>query len=384
MLNLPNGNKCSQPSITPANWNTTKAKTDKIWIVSYRFYCPEFPKGKLIQLKAGINRFKDLKDRQGYAQGVLIDLISDLKNGFNPITNFHPEPVTTSHLMDSLRYALSKLKVTPDTRVDMSGMLDRFGKSVAAINLDLPINQVSRKHIREILDHLERSSEKFTDNTFNYYRKYLSILFSELTEREIIGADPVKSIKKRAITRKLRQTLNERERLMVDEHLKQYPSFRRFLHIFFHSGARVRELMRLRAKDVDLKRQRFKVTIKKGKESREVWKVIKDAALPYWSEIDLSAGDYFIFSEGLEPGPKEIRHDQIQKRWRRLVQIPLGIGVGFYSLKHLHSDELAKELGLQAAQLVNSHTSETTTKVYAQGEKERQMERIKKSGGGFV
>jgi integrase len=51
------------------------------------------------------------------------------------------------------------------------------------------------------------------------------------------------------------------------------------MHIFFHSGARLTELMRLQVQDVDLRNQVFKLIVKKGRMSKEVLRLIKDIAL---------------------------------------------------------------------------------------------------------
>ena len=50
MLQLPNGCRCSELSITPSNWNTSRGSIKKYWSIHYRFYDPQemvrFPKGK--------------------------------------------------------------------------------------------------------------------------------------------------------------------------------------------------------------------------------------------------------------------------------------------------------------------------------------------------
>lgn len=380
---LPENNRCSNITVTPANWNTKKATTDKDWIISYRFYCEEYPKGKLIQFRAP-NREKDVKKRQHLTEMLIKYTLDQLYEGMNPVKKSSIEKKDNTSLSGALYFALDKIKVLPETKSDIKFTLEKFLKSAKSLELDTDIKEITRKHIRQILDHVAETSPKFTDNTFNHYRKYLNILFSELVEFEIVGANPVKDIKKRKIARKLRPVLTSEQRKAIDEHLKKYPSFRRFLHIFYHSGSRVRELMRLKCKDVDLKKQEFTVTIKKGQVNRQEKKPIKDIALPFWKEIDLSNPDNFVFSEGLNAGEKPIRPDQINKRWTRLVMESLKITATFYSLKHLHSDEMAKELGLQASKAINSHESEHITKLYAQGEKERERERIKKLGNGFA
>lgn len=383
MHRLPDDCRCSNLTVSPATWNTKKATTEKDWIISYRFYCPDFPKGKLIQFRAA-NKEKDIKKRQKLTEVLIRQTLDRLYDGFNPVKKEVVVKKDTTVLSGALQFAICKIKVTDQTRHDIGKTLKKFLESADNLNLDIEVNLITRKHIRAILDDIQANSKKFTDNTFNHHRKYLSILFTELVEFEMIGANPVKDIKKRKVERKIQPVLTSEQRQAIDEHLKQYTSFRRFLHIFFHSGSRIRELMRLKCKDVNLKKQEFTITIQKGRGARQVKKPIKDIVLPFWAEIDLSNPDKFVFARNLEPSLKPIRDDQINKRWRRLVQIPLDIWCSFYSLKHLHSDELAKELGLQAAKSINSHESEHITKFYAQGEGEREKERIRKVGNKFA
>jgi integrase len=123
-------------------------------------------------------------------------------------------------------------------------------------------------------------------------------------EMEIVSNNYIRDIKKRKTTKYLRQVLTPDERVLVNGYLEsQYPSFHRFLHIFFHSGARIAEIMRMKVKDIDLPNQRYKVIIKKGGNYHEVWKTIKTIALPYWIEqLKIATPNDFVFSKGLECG----------------------------------------------------------------------------------
>jgi len=89
-------------------------------------------------------------------------------------------------------------------------------------------------------------------------------------------------ISKRKVAKGTRQILDERGRVGINNHLKQnHKSFWNFLNIFFHSGCRITELLRLQEKDVNLEKQRFMVLEKKGTDFKNGEKVIKDIALPF-------------------------------------------------------------------------------------------------------
>jgi hypothetical protein len=140
--------------------------------------------------------------------------------------------------------------------------------------------------------------------------------------------------------------------------------------------------MKVRKEDIDISGQRFKVTVSKGKVNREVWKTIKDIALPYWLELyQLSkAGDY-IFSKNLLPNSYPIRPDQLGRRWKKYVKVQLGIDADLYALKHLNTTQTVDELGAGLAALHNSHTSTAmVNKVYDVGRNDREHERLKGLG----
>ncbi len=166
------------------------------------------------------------------------------------------------------------------------------------------------------------------------------------------------------------------------------------MQIFFHSGAWRTELLKVKGKDVDLEKQQIKVTVIKGSSRREVFKTLKDLALPFWKEaLTRCHKEDYVFSQGLKPGAVMIDPKQITRRWKTHIKDMkgkdgkpiggLGITADFYSLKHLHSDQVASLLTLEEAGRHNNHTSTSTTLIYAVNEMERQADRVKKLGNEF-
>jgi site-specific recombinase XerC len=291
---------------------------------------------------------------------------------------------------EALEFAYKQKQMEPHTKEDVASVLRYVKQAITAEGMNgLMISQVERKHVKMLLDRCGQIKTTWTNNTFNQYRKYLNILFGELMQYDAIQNNPIMGIKKMKSLIKTRTVLSTDERKKVSHSLKtNHYSFWRFLQIFFHSGARITELVAVRVSQVDLKKQTFKVIVKKGKEQREVVKPIKNVALLYWKELVQDAPDHsFVFGEGLVPElrDKPIRPEQITRRWKRHVKIKLGIQADFYSLKHLNTDETAALLGIEAAAAQNSHTTTVITmKHYAIGEKARQMERLKKVGNTFA
>jgi integrase len=244
-------------------------------------------------------------------------------------------------------------------------------------------NRVSRKHVRMIMDQCEQD-RKLSARSWNAYRTYLCMLFEQLMEYEIIEINPVKMLRKKTEDDPVRIILTHEERRLVFEHLqKTDPVFLRFTQMFFHSGARLTELVNLRIENIFLENSHYHVYIKKGHKKRWVTKVIKDIALPYWREQIGDRMTGYLFSVGLVPGENQIRPEQITRRWKRHVKDKLGIKADLYSLKHLNTDEVSAQLSIGEAARFNSHTVQMARKHYAVNETMRELDRVKKIKNDF-
>jgi len=380
---LPNGCSVSELSVYPKDWKTRKAKINVNWYIKYRFYDPNQATPKQVVIK-GMNAFKTLSLRQEETKKLLDREMQNLVGGFNPFADKvelpHEIPLT---LIEALQLAVSKVVVAPTTLRDIKYAMSRFDIAIKELGLlNLKASDVSRKYFREILD---RTSN--TDDRFNKHRSYLMILVSVLCELEILQSNCIRDIKKRKTTKYLRKVLTAEERKLVNNYLHEnFPSFHRFLHIFYHSGARISEMIRMKVDDVDLSNKRFKVVIKKGTRYVETWKTIKTIAIPYWiDQLQVAKSGQFVFSKGLMPGDIEIQPYQINKRWYLNVKKKLGITADFYSLKHLHTSEVVELLSDLEAAKHNSHTSTAmVNKVYDINKSKRTETAISNLKNGFV
>jgi integrase len=395
MLTLPNNCRAGKISVFPKNWKAAKADIAVTWYVHYRFYDDNLQKNKKVVIK-GMNRFTALSERRESVQTAIECEKEALLKGFNPILKKIITPAEETFDLDEVlpstpfTTALTKtaktITVADGTRDDIRYVLEKVCAAAKALGLNGPVENVKRKHIKACLDYCATHNPKWSANLHNSYLKYLSILFAALVENDACESNIIKDISRQKSVKKIRGTLTLEERKKVNDHLlNNYPVFYRFTQIFFHSGAREVELLALRGGDVDLVRQRYKVVIRKGKDYREEWKPIKDIALEFWRQQMAFCGpaDY-VFSEDLEPGEKAIRHEQIPRRWLRLVKNKLGITADFYSLKHTNLDETAAQLNIEEAAKMASHTSTVITMDYATGERDRQHARLKKVANSFA
>jgi integrase len=260
----------------------------------------------------------------------------------------------------------------------------------AAIELglqDIPLCNIKRKHIRLLLEHTGTIKTNWSAHNYNLYRAYLIMLFKVFLQYDAVEINPALSIEKQKTVLKMRETLSEEQRIIIDEYLKSRdPYFRRYIHIFFHSGSRPAELMRLRKEDVDINNQCFKILVQKGKSPKEMKRPIKNIVFHYWLEIMNEAlpGQY-LFSRGLKPGFLPIRNEQVTRRWKRAIKNKLKIDIDLYSLKHLNLDETAAELNDKEASKMAGRTSTAITKKhYLVNERQRDFERLRNINNPFA
>ncbi len=410
MLQLPNRCRAGKMSVFPSNWKTVRANASITWYISYRFYDDNLGKSKKVVIK-GMNQFSTAIEKREATQALIDDEVNlILHQGYNRITKTYStrnsEEVTEDSPFNiALDYAYSKVHAEESTMTDLKSCLNYLKQAATKLMYaNTPVKDIKRKHLIQLLDTCgeikvntiipigKKGKTKkgiWTANTYNQYRSNLSMLYKRLLKFELVEANYVENIDKRKSTKKIRETLTPDQRKTVNQLLyhKSY-QFWRFLHIFFHSGSRETEMLRLRHDDIDMAGQRFKVLVKKGGAYREEWRVIKNVILPLWEEVyNESEKGQYLFSEGLAPmlRDKPIRREQITRRWKVHVKNPLAITADFYSLKHTNLDETAELLSIHDASKMAGHTSTVITmKHYAVGEKKRQDEKLKGVGNSFA
>lgn len=344
----------------------------------------------------GMNAYKTLEERQDITRG-LIDHEKDLLHtqGYNPITGQYmvprsaaPEEVTTqTNFIDALRKAAEMARVEDNTRGSLLSVINSVEKAARCLydNINychydrLNIGDVRRKHIKLILQWHEKNNPQFTDNTYNTYKRHISMLFIELIELEAMEYNYTRDIRTREIVRKKKVLLTPEEQKKVEGLKNTHYHFWRYIRIFFRSGCRTTEMFSLKKEMVDLEKQEFTILVKKAKQFVEHIRPITDDILWLWQEVmnEAKAGQY-LFSHGLRPNNKPARRQLAGRWWKELVKEGMGIKADFYKLKHLNTDEVARQEGIELAQAADGHKNKRTTMLYAVNEQERQRERLKK------
>lgn len=449
MISLPNGCSRSEFIVIPDNWNYDPIKAaekssqkaiektitellKKEWRIVYRFYDPAFKGtklwGKQFPVK-GMNNYKTLADRQEFTESTLTELREALDlEGYNPILKKCVLPDVSEIDSDTpfsiaLTEAHKKLKCAQGTKDDIERTIVHMQAAITALNLSKkPVSEIKIRECIQVLNKVREMKNKKRDfdktcleadfktgkiekvkyskelkklekynfgaSSFNHYRAYLLMLFKEIIPLANLAGNPVKDIPKEKVIKRVKDVLTDKQRPLVNEYLKKkYYEYWRFLQIFFHSGARITEMLRVEPRHVDLANQRFICLILKGSGYEEVWKVIKTIALPYWKEAIQDAAKLketgrtiYLFSRNQKPGFVMINEEQVGRRWNERVMHKPELGnvtATFYSLKYLNSTETTTIAGTAAAAAQNSHKSEAmVVTIYDVNRDKRKLEEI--------
>ena len=398
-------NYCSRTEvfISPKNFNELKNKADleKDWFVECRFFDPNFnskyPNG--FQFRKRPQKQKTLSEQKKIIREykTLMETYLDLQN-YNPITKqfMTDESGVLSPNMDfktALFECLKKINGNSKHLYQVECCVKRFSKALDELSYSfINISDVKIYHIKNALEHI-----KLSNNYYNKFRSYLMSIFKELIEYGCIDQNPVREIRKKKCESKPRLIFSDDKLKIVFNYLKEnYYDFYRYGKIFFYSGARSSELLRVQKKHVFIENQEYIVQIQKGREYVWVTKVITEESLRYWKEvISLCKTDEdYLFTTKQCPGPTPILPDAITRRWKRLVKSKklydndrneIEVKEDFYSLKHLFLDKIEEKQQnneinnmVNFAQLAGSHTSKKTTGIYTTGKKKRENEILKR------
>lgn len=372
--------RISTPSVSPKNWLSPKCSLKKDWFISYYIYTDT---GRIKKVVKNMNRFKTYPERCKATKELLEAEIQKLTKPQDPVATkatFVPKGAFKSVKEALLDMVEKKRKTCVARHCDnLETKATRFCEVAKHEKIELKMSNISRQDCLLILEAMVKYYPTFTDKTYNSYIKDVGTLFADLLYWEYIKYNPFHKMRKKQVVKELKVVATEAQRKQIDHHLKHnHYCFWRFMHIFFHSGAREAELCRMKASDIHLKERYFIVEIRKGRSKRKEIKAMLPGAYPHWAEI-VAENKPYPFSHDFQPGDQPINEDRVSKTWKTFVKDQLKMyNVDFYSLKHLHTDMIENMADLDLAQAHDDHLEQKTTEtIYAVGIKKRKLEKLK-------
>lgn len=392
MIKLSDTCTCSELKVTPADWQNCRSIT-RDWQIYYRVYdkafMDKYPKGKLIVIK-GMNKYKDLKQRRAFTQDLINDELKDLHAGYNPISGQEPtiefvapdEVNKKTSFIEALNHAKGMLRVSQNTLdKEITFVIGQIEAAAGELGYKyIAIWDITLKHLHLICEKASYKADKsYSGDKFNRAKKVLRLLYKKLLILEVVPFNlPISLDRQKGAAKKDKLLLTKSDRANIVEYLqKSNPRFLLFIQIFFSSGARLTEMLRVKVKDVDFTNQYITYLVLKGKQYEYKQRPMIDIAVGLWSDAIYGAHpDDYVWGERLLPGQVAAGKYVVKMRWQRLRKI-LGIAVGFYALKHTNSTEVAGMIGTEGVMTLNAESRAMIEKVYDTKHQKRKDDIIK-------
>lgn len=354
---------------------TYPLESDKDWYVWFRFNG-----GYPIRIKEGINKISNYEERLQEANLIAEILHDKLQKGWDPRAYRKatlPEPYQNELLIPGA-YTLAldlieKSNLEEKTKQTYRSHSSLFLNSVKKLKWDkFRFVDLETYHFTMIIEDIVK--QKSATNV--YFNKQIAICKAYckiLKINFIIKENKAHGIPKKKYKPKEKNLLSSEQQTSVIEHFKNInPNFNVYLKTLYHLAVRPKELRLLQCFMI-------KMVIRENKEflyfdlPEEITKNKKNSKILIPSDLktdlknfDLSNPEWYIFGKNFEPSEKIQPINNANKLWKNEVKDKLGIDSNLYYLKSKSSnDKLRNGMPKEAVKIINRHSSDEITEIYA-------------------
>lgn len=334
----------SAPKIYDANGDLSKR-----WYVYYSYRNPATDKlERQTPIYAGVNKFKNLKERKNAIKILAKAVENILENGFNPYDEDSvPVDETKNYsIPDAITFSLELKKNTlkDNSFRDYRIRIKSFEKWLLANGFENRyITAVNKKTIVTFLNSvLSTTSAKNRNNT----RAILSMFFQSLEDNDIIPDNFVKKINVLKSNPERNKTYSSKQEVDIFNYLKSNDELLLlFIQFISYNHLRPVEVVRLQIKDVNVKDRRIYV---RAKNKAVKVKIIPEILLSTLPDLEKFPPESYLFTPngiGHEWATNETdKRDYFSKRFKK-VKDSLGLGkdYGLYSFRHTFITKLYHE-----------------------------------------
>jgi len=349
-------------------------KGSQRWQLKWYQYNPATDKLEMCRETFGINRIKDIKEREKRA----IQIKSELNNNLLP----SGYPFVQEYLKKS-----KSLKESFSTLREIIAGFDRyqtrktFGSAMNQIEAFANEKEIMEMKIIEFDLNVAirffdwKLSKGIGNNTYNSLRGSLITLFNYLVERNIMEVNPFQKTKRKKKTTKLRRFIKKHERDAIAKYIKENDYWMwRALLLQYYCHIRTTEMRRLRFSYFDFKLGLIIIPGEDTKNRQVNIKTIPNSILKFFTDPSFSKqpGNYYVFGVGGQPhANKKIGLNTMWRRHNAVLEI-LKIrgelsditGIQWYSWKDTGMTDLKKYVGIDAVRKQADHSTEAVTRLY--------------------
>ena len=337
--------KYSTPNIYDANGDLSKR-----WYVYYSFRNPETDKlERQTHIYAGVNKFKNLRERKNAIKILAQAVENILENGYNP---YEDEEIGTTendkkyNIEEAVAFSLELKQNTlkENSFRDFRVRIKAFEKWLLANGFENRyITSVDKKTTITFLNNvLSTTSAKNRNNT----RAILSMFFQSLEDNDIIPDNFVKKINVLKSNPERNKTYSSKQEVDIFNYLKSNDELLLlFIQFISYNHLRPVEVVRLQIKDVNVKDRRIYV---RAKNKAVKVKIIPEILLSTLPDLEKFHPESYLFTPngiGQEWTTNETdKRDYFSKRFKK-VKDSLGLGkdYGLYSFRHTFITKLYHE-----------------------------------------
>ncbi|CAM3969112.1 site-specific integrase [Flavobacterium cucumis] len=362
----------SEPKIYDANGNINGR-----WYVYYSFRNPET--GKLERqapIYAGVNQFKDLKERREAVKILRESVSIILKNGYNPFNQeSNIDEVKKYSISESVDFVLNlkKNSFKESSYKDFESRINQFKKWLLENGFNgRYIDSVNKTTVIKYLNYVQlKSSASNRNNT----RSNLSLFFKCLEDNQIIPLNFISKISVLKSNPERHKTYSIAQEKDIFSYLEiNNPDLLLFIKFVSYNFLRPLEVCRLRVKDIDVIEKRLRIQAKNKLVKIKIipGKLIKE--LP--DLTGFNPENYFFSRYGLGKewdAAETNRRDYYSKEFNKVKKkFNLGIDYGLYSFRHTFITKLYNELVKESTpfeaksklMLITGHTTMSALEKY--------------------
>lgn len=345
--------------------------------------------------RGGINQANTREGKELRAAALLIDIKAILDAGGDPYTVIEM-PKTKNKLLDpgseyremkiipAIEWAFEKHRqhLNPTTIESSKSHLKKVYAAIRACGFDsLDLSEFKKAHARIMFDKITASP-----TTKNAILIMFNGCMKELIRVDAFEVSPLYKFGNfQTGEKKQRRILTQDEQKRIYDYFEIHkPEFNNVFQLIYYTSIRFSEIAGLQIKDYHPNEREFVIVpetyLHKGRKYRknkvdvtrnvhippQMFKIMQGLVLGQYPQ------DYFIFGQGLKPGPMPMLASSIRKWWYSHVNGTLGIPVTPYATKHKGLQDKRKAgVSQDATMFQPGHTSYKTTKIYTdQAERE--------------
>ena len=355
-------------------WTYPTLHQGKQWYVDFLAYDPF--KGKMRRKKFMLNRYPTARARKTMAAELTHNIVSKLKNGWNPWVDTGRSRTFTAWTKVMDRYkqyldkAVAKGQLKPKTAYDYRSRLRQIELYQEETGNELQqANQFCREWAVDYLDYLLYDKD-VTPRTRNNHRTYLSTIGAWLVERRYLTQNPIEEI------RMLREDVKYREPLSVSQlqQLKEYlndrnPYFLLACLMVYYANIRPEELRNIQLGDISIAQQKVTVRAEISKNRKTQSVGLHDELVRLMIRLRTFEGTVdqdYLFSNDLHPGKQQAYINRFRLEWRKVREaLHWDDRYQFYSLKDSGIRDGINAMGLLYARDQARHSDVAVTNLYA-------------------